>query len=103
MTDAVWPRARGVELDREVERMCANVSAEQRAWLERHMWWGFPESFVSNRLMCNFKLDGTDEVPPEEFWWDAAAHFFKLITGQEPPGLVCVEPAHTPRAGPHFN
>lgn len=91
-------------LDEEVARLCANVTAEHRAWLERWMFYGFPESFVRNRLMhSNFSLDGTDEVPDETLWWSVFAAAYKLITNGEPPGLVCVEPAHTPSAGVHFN
>lgn len=87
----------------EVRRLCANVSQEQRAWLERWMFYAWPESFVANRLMINWKLDGTDVAPDEDFWWSAAAHYYKIITKQEPPGLVLAEPADPPGDSIHFN
>lgn len=67
------------------------------------MWYSFPECFVRDRLMVNYALDGTDAVPDEDEWWSAIAAFYKIITREEPPGLVCVERAQPPGDSVHFN
>lgn len=78
----------------EVERICANVSEAQRRWCERYTFREWPEYFV--RRISSFELDGTDDVPPTDWWWACFAHWYKVVSGNDAPELVCTDPGYSP-------